>query len=443
MPFLLEMTAADKARMHAAVLRVLAEMGVKVENRTLLDKLRGFGAEVDLETEVARFPSRLIQEFLDRVEPPAAPDSPRPAVYAGTGIYMGKYLNPATGRHEDWTERKLADYVKVARALPGIDGVEMLCCPVAGVPGEIHPLYSKYLNWKLGMSHVNYAVHDTAMIPYIEEFHQIRAEALKLDCAKSLRCGVFMISPLKFGRTEAEQFVYFAERGYKAFIAAMISMGGSGPVTAPGSVAVHLAEQIFTNIMNFIYYGTRSLYFGASISPLDMRNSGFCYGRPEKAVANLMFGQMAEFYRAESYNQTGVADAKVPGSEAAAQKLITALPDLVWFRYCSIGAGLLSVDEVCSPIQLIIDHEMVGALRRLIQPEPINDDTLGFDALVEAGHGGVFTDKMHTALHCREAVWAPELWTADLFAALGGQGSQESRRPGVGEVARDHGRSGS
>ena len=39
--------------------------------------------------------------------------------------------------------------------------------------------------------------------------------------------GVFPITPLKYPRTEAEQFLYFAERGYPCFIGHMMSLGGS------------------------------------------------------------------------------------------------------------------------------------------------------------------------------------------------------------------------
>jgi trimethylamine--corrinoid protein Co-methyltransferase len=421
---LLALSDADKERIHATVLRILEEMGVQVENRDMLEKLKGFGAEVDFDSEIARFPRSLIQEYLDTRETPPEEERNIPNVSAGAGIYIGRYLDPDTNKHVDWTEEHLAAYVKTALALPNIDGVSMLTCPVKGIAPEIHPLYSKYLNWKLGMSNINYALHETAILPYLEEFHSIREEFLGIPLKKGMRGGVFMVSPLKAPRIEADQYVWCAEKGYHCFMTSMISSGGSGPVTLPGSAAVHLAENIFCNILQTIYYDRQSLYMGSSISPLDMKRGGFCYARPEKAIANLIFGQMCQFYGIHPGGQCGAADAKVPGSEAGAQKLITALPQLMMFSTCAISAGMLSVDEICSPIQMVLDNELVGALRRLIRPEPINEDTLAFDTIVEAGHGGIYTDKMHTALHFRDTVWDPEFWTADLYDGWAAKGSK-------------------
>ncbi|MFC1582880.1 trimethylamine methyltransferase family protein [Planctomycetota bacterium] len=421
---LLALSEADKERIHETVLRILDEVGILVENRDMLEKLKGFGAEVDSDSEIARFPKALIQEYLDSREEPPAEERNIPSVSAGAGIFVGRYLDPDTNEHVDWTEERLAAYVKTALALPNIDGVSMLCCPLKDVAPEIHPLHSKYLNWKLGMSHINYALHETAILPYLEEFHSIREEFLGIPLKKGMRGGVFMVSPLKVPRIEADQYVWCAQKGYHCFMTSMISSGGSGPVTVPGSVAVHLAENVFSNILQTVYYNRNSLYMGCSISPLDMKRGGFCYARPEKTIANLIFGQMCQFYGVPAAGQCGAADAKVPGSEAGAQKLITALPQLSMFSTCAISPGMLSVDEICSPIQMVLDNELIGALKRLIQPEPINEDTLAFDTIVEAGHGGVFTDKMHTALHFKETVWDPEFWTADLYDGWAAKGKK-------------------
>ncbi len=42
----------------------------------------------------------------------------------------------------------------------------------------------------------------------------------------------------------------------------------------------------------------------------------------------------------------------------------------------NIQSGLLSIDEVFSPIQMILVDELVGALRHVIRGFEINDNTL-------------------------------------------------------------------
>ena len=411
---LMLMSEPEKIKLHEAVLEILAKIGISVEHKAILKKLSEFGAEVNMEKQLAKFPKNLIQKYLDNAVKYDW-DNAEAYVDAEPGIFMGSYLNPETGKYENWSEKIIKNYVKLAKHLPNIGRVEMICCPVSSVPGEIHTLYSKYLNWKYDMT-INSSILDTALCPFIEEFFSIRAASVGGKIKDLMHGYVFMISPLRFPRTEAEQFVFCAEKGYGCGIGKMISIGGSGPVTIAGTVAVHLAENIFTCVLQHIYYGKKNLAFGCSISPLDMKRASFCYGRPEKTIANIIYGQMAVYFGASFLGGAGQADAKNPGSEAASQKLLTALPQLMHFKNTQIRPGLLSVDEVNSPIQLILDNEVVGALKRIIKPVVIDEDTLALDTIVEAGHGGLFTDKMHTAEHFREELWETKLWSGDLFS---------------------------
>ena len=420
----MQLSDGDKNKIHEGVLQIFEEIGIKVESKSMLKKLEEFGGIVDYNSEIVRFSKKVIQEFIDQAGPFKDEDS-TPSVSCGLEIFSGKYLNPETGAFDDWNEENLKSCVRVANALPTFDSIGMLCCPFNNIPGEIHTVYSKYLNWKLGMSGINNALHGEGMLPFIEEFHQVRSETLGIDIKKSMRGFVFMISPLTLPRIEADIYEYCAERRYHCGISVMISTGGSAPVTIPGAVAQHLAEWIFGSILHQIYYKKKPLYLGYSISSLDMKRGGFCYGRPEKAVANSMYYQMAtDFYHGETAGATGFSDAKTPGSDASAQKLITAMSSLMQTGKCSIAGGLLSVDEIVSPIQMILDNEMVLAMRRLIQPEPVNDDTLAIDVIKEAGHGGIFTDKMHTAMNFREAIWDSGLWTSDLYSGWAANGSK-------------------
>lgn len=417
-PVLHILSPEDKERIHTCVLRLLEEMGVRVENESILQKLADFGAGVDLGSQVARFPASLVETYLSGIARYDWADLSRPAeLDVNVGISSGKYLNPETNRHEPWSEQGLRNYVRLVKALPNVDRVELLTSPLANTPLEIQPLFSRALCWRIGTTHLSSAVHDLALCPFIEEFHALHAEAMGIPIEESINAGVFMISPLKFPRTEAEQFLFFAERGYPCWIGRMMSSGGSGPVSQPGAVAAHLAENIFVNIIQHLYYGRRTLDFVCSISPLDMKRGGFCYGRPEKTLANHLFGQMAVYYGASYVPQTGSADAKTPGSEAASQKLLTALPALFCFRTANLRAGKLSIDEVNSPVQMVLDNEVSGALRRIIQPLEVSDTTLAFDTILEAGHGGLFTDKMHTVEHFREEVWDSRLWSSTLLDA--------------------------
>ena len=63
----------------------------------------------------------------------------------------------------------------------------------------------------------------------------------------------------------------------------------------------------------------------------------------------------------------GNADAKRPGAEAGFQKTMNCLSALFTCGKGHIKCGLLSVDEVYSPVQMVIHREIAGALQRLVR----------------------------------------------------------------------------
>ncbi|MBI4028247.1 MAG: trimethylamine methyltransferase family protein, partial [Verrucomicrobia bacterium] len=94
-----QLTAGEKERIHRAVLRILAEIGVKVESNRILDRLGDFGADVNRPTQIARFPQALIEQFIGESEP-VAERVAEPRVECSVGIYIGKYLNPRANQFE-------------------------------------------------------------------------------------------------------------------------------------------------------------------------------------------------------------------------------------------------------------------------------------------------------------------------------------------------------
>jgi trimethylamine--corrinoid protein Co-methyltransferase len=78
----------------------------------------------------------------------------------------------------------------------------------------------------------------------------------------------------------------------------------------------------------------------------------------------------------------------------------------------SYGAGRLGGSTLASPMQLIIDDRLTSLLRRYVDGVQVDDDTLGVDAILQAGPGGHYLKLKHTLKHCREAV-RPDLFVSD------------------------------
>jgi len=324
-------------------------------------------------------------------------------------VYHGLYHDPLSGELVPWTEEALAFYFDLPRHLPYVEGAHMLGCRLP-VPGPLEPLYERYYCWKYG-GRESGSIHLDESCPYLLELYQVLAEERGVPLGAVFRGTVYLVPPLKLGRHEAYQVAYFWERGLRVHIGDMYALGASAPATLAGAVTLNLAEQLALRILDWALFGEKRLHLSAAISVMDMRTLIYPYGRPEMAIANVMTAQLARHYGASFSGHAGLTDAKLPSVEAGAQKALTAIPTLLAGGSLWLDAGLLSSDEVCSPVQMILDNEFLSALQRFAHEFQITEDAIGLETIVEAGPGGHFLDKLHTVRHFRDEHWEPALWS--------------------------------
>jgi trimethylamine--corrinoid protein Co-methyltransferase len=404
------LSEAEVGAIHAGALRVLSTVGLCVENEALLRLLAEAGAEIDAARRRARFAPALVERFLaacERVDWAAL----TPGVSGSAGVYHSLYLDPDSDELLPWDEERLRRYFALARRLPQIGAASMLGCRLP-VPPRLDPLYERLICWRYGAREGG-SIHLDALCPYLYDLYQLRATLLGQPIQHLFQGAVYMIPSLKLGRHEASQVVYFWRRGLRVSIGDMHAMGATAPATLAGAVTLSLAEQLALGILQRCLWGERALTLGASIMPFDMRTAIHPFGRPELALTGLAMAQMARHYGLPFHGHAGLTDAKAPSAESGAQKALTALPILLAAGHVHLDAGLLSTDEVVSPLQLILDDELLSAMARLCQGISVTDDDLALAVIEAAGPGGLYLDQQHTARHHRGQFWEPHIWSRD------------------------------
>lgn len=393
---------------------ILERVGIEIGNVKMLEILEAAGGKVNDQKTKILFERNYVVDFLKNSEKIDWND--KKVLFSATAeIYHGQYLDPRDNTYKPWTQERLNEYIALAQRLPNIDQTLMLGCPVENIPVKLQPLYEKLFCWKYGING-GMAIWETGLCSKIYEMFQAYASELGKSINEIFNCEVYLISPLKFSAVEAEQFMYFYERGLATGVGTLGSLGGTVPVTASGALSVHLAEHIFINILERIFFGKKGLSFKNSLSAVDMSSGSFQYGRPEQVLLNVAGAQIAEYLGASYVGHGGLSDAKVPGNESAAQKIISAVFNGITSGNGHISAGLLSVDEVFSPIQMILDNEAVGALRHIVRGIEVNEDTLAMETIQEVGTGGNFLGTDHTAEFFRESLWWPAIWSNCMFS---------------------------
>ncbi|MHB1483524.1 MAG: trimethylamine methyltransferase family protein [Saccharofermentanales bacterium] len=399
---------------HAAC-RILEKTGVEVENEGIIRKLSDFGGTADFLNNRIRFKESFVEDFIR--DSKKTNWEKRPVSFSTfVEIYQGYLLDPEDNLYKEWTEQRLVDYIRLSRALPNVGGALMLGCPLKEVPVLMQPLYEKLYVWKYGISGGS-AIWNTDMCGRIYEMWQVYAASIGKPASEIFNGTVYMISPLRFGSVEAGQFMWFYERGLKINVGMLGSLGGTAPVTLAGALALQLAENLFLNILSRAFFGSQDLNLGNSISVMDMQNGAFQYGRPEQTILSLAGAQIARALSANYSGHGGLTDAKSPSQEAGVQKASSAIMNALSYGHGNISAGLLGVDEVFSPIQMIFDDEITGSLLRICKSFEVNEETLALDIIDEVGPGGNFLDTDHTAFHFRGSLWQPSVWSREMYSS--------------------------
>jgi trimethylamine---corrinoid protein Co-methyltransferase len=68
------------------------------------------------------------------------------------------------------------------------------------------------------------------------------------------------------------------------------------------------------------------------------------------------------------------------------------------------GAGQLEVATAISPVQLAIDNEVLGMVKRMVSKIDFDDETMAWQELLNAEPGSQFLSNEHTFRHCRDGL---------------------------------------
>ena len=406
---------------YNAALRILSEMGMEIQNEQLLKDAAACDLLVDYQEERVRFPPPIVARFLEEVDKYDW-ENHIPQVNATAGVYHGLFHDPQTGELLPWTEDRLAFYFALARELEHIDGASMLGSRLPGPP-HLEPLYERYYCWKYGASEGS-SIYLDEICPYLYELYQIRADSQDVPIQAVFDGTVYLVPPMKLGVHEAYQVQYFRERGLRVGIGDMFALGGTAPVTYASAVTLNWAENLALAILDWAWFGIKRLHLHASIAAMDMKTMIYPFGRPAMAISAVISAQIARHFGVSFGGHGGLSDAKLPSVESGAQKAYTAMATLLAGGSFWMDAGLLSIDEVYSPIQMILDNELLSALKQFTTAFEISEESIGLETIFEAGPGGGFLDKMHTVRYFRSELWEPKIWSRTMLGPWQAAGSK-------------------
>jgi trimethylamine:corrinoid methyltransferase-like protein len=86
-----------------------------------------------------------------------------------------------------------------------------------------------------------------------------------------------------------------------------------------------------------------------------------------------------------------------------------------------ISTGGLDGVQISSLAKCVLDNDQIGALRRYLREDPIDETTALVDDILEVGIGGHFLGRRSTRRFSRSEVWRPQAFRRGTFEEFAGR----------------------
>ncbi len=442
--------------LHNAALWVLERTGMWIDADDAREYLKAAGCEVDDATKRVRYPRHIVEAAVAKMRRQYADKSSgeRWANVRYSRIYFTNkpcVMQPFTanaggfppfildleGRHRKATMKDVVDAIRLADALENID--------MMGLPCSAQELEHDERPIRMTAELLKH----TAKLGGIETWNKRDVHAVAEMCdvitgsrEESVKRPRIMgyaetRSPLCLDANMSDIFIEYAKMGFPQSMDTMPCGGTTAPASSAGTLTVGLAETLSCLVL--AYAVSPDVRMSVDVNPglADMKTMAFPYAAPDRMSMMAGWTQMlTEFYGCPSGIHAGKTDACVPNAQAGFEK---ALSTLVPVLFGATGIGTLGQVNVAgitySPVQLVIDNEIVGYIRRILSGFEVTDETIAVDVIDEVGPGGNYLMHPHTAASFRK-----EFYLSDVVERLAWSAWEQQELKGIEARAADKAR---
>jgi trimethylamine:corrinoid methyltransferase-like protein len=385
--------------------RVLVDLGVRCDHAGTVALLRECGLAEHRNGRL-RFDAKRLQTEIDRARANPPPDPGDGMAFGMGGCWPGlNYCDPVTNGVRPGTTAEAEQMARFWDAR-GVSG------PVPLMPGDVPPaLVTLTAEW-IGLRHSralggSLTVTDPEEVRYLRDMNTVAGRRYSLT-------EMIGISPLCFDSTALEAVFRFKDDAHiRINLAGFIATAGATCPLDPLSAAVQtLAEELAVDCVGVALGLRPQMEFVCRIDPFDFRYGTIVFGSPEWCLYNGLVRRLRRLLRGGP-DRFGAfrSVAKQPDAHAATERTGSVLWQAMQGVRQFGAVGQLCVDEIFSPVQAILDGEILGWVARLIRgfdPAATVADPL---ALIRAGvEEESFLGVDNTVENCRAMCDSPDLF---------------------------------
>jgi len=412
------LTDKQIGQIHGASIKVLETVGVRVSHPEVLEKFRHAGAEVDESTESVKIPERLVMDSLEKAGKTFCIYGRDRSKQARFGFGERNYNSIAGEVHwvdDSCLERRYASLDDVVTATRLGDALEHI--NVVGAmsdPQELPPGYrcveTAAAQLKNTTKPITFWFNDRRSAKYVLEVFAAVAGSEK-EMARYPFGYPFLepISPLKFPFDGVDLLFETCRYQLPVPIGPMAQVGATGPGTLAGTLVQENAEILAGVVLVQLIGPGTPVCYGGIPHAFDMSTTQLIFSGPEQALMAIAMTQIGKHYGLPVYINVGLTDSKTVDAQAGLEVGITLALGALSGADIFGHLGISGVDQATSLTMLMMQHEVIAYIERIMKGIEVSDETLAVDVIASVAPDGTYLAEIHTADHFLKELWFPQL----------------------------------
>ena len=381
-----------------SALTVLSVTGMGNPSRTVLDLATGSGCSPGADGRLL-FPRSFIEDIIAISQQPIVLhgqhshhdfEAGKGSVHFATGGAAVMMLDVNTRSYRRAT---LPDLYKLARIADQLENIDWFTRPV--VATEIESIRELDLNTVYACAagtskHIGASITDASNIAEI-----IGMLDCMLGCEGSFSRRPFLsvhattvVSPLNYSVESSDVATEAARHGMPILSLTGPQAGATAPAALAGTLVQALAESLAGLAAIKLVNRNHPVIVGGWPFVSDLRTGAFSGGGPEQALLSAAMSQIMGHCGLPHGIAAAMTDSKLLDCQAGYEKgLTTMLSAMAGPTFIYESSGMTASLLGCSLESLVIDNEMISAIKRCLKGINVTDETLSVDVIHETVHG--------------------------------------------------------
>jgi trimethylamine--corrinoid protein Co-methyltransferase len=242
-------------------------------------------------------------------------------------------------------------------------------------------------------------------------------------------------SPLVWDETMLGALRAFSWRNQPVLCSPFVLGGANTPASVAPTVAQLNAEALSAlAYTQLIRKGAPAIY-GHYLSTVSMKSGAPMAGTPEISLMNMMIGQMARFYGVPWRTSNTLGGAKTFDAQAGYESATTLMAVMMsGANYIWHSAGWNEAGMHCSMAKFVVDAEQCAMAYRMGKGINWDDFDEGLAAVTDIGPGGHYLGHPHTLENFQRAFFMPELFDNNSIEQWQAEGGVEINERALTQV---------